>query len=177
MENYYVLFVKAGREEYVKTFLDKRLDSGKHFPFIPTKIDLFVRRGVTNKQKQVCFPGYVFIKSSYDAMDFILETSSLIKQIKDSYHFLYYGNKSEIMMSKEEQLYLRKLLGIDYCIQDSIGLIKGDKVIITSGPLMGLESSIKKINRHTREAFLEINIMGYTRQIAVALEIAEKFPK
>ena len=69
---------------------------------------------------------------------------------------------------------LKKLLGADYCIQESIGYVEGDKVIIKSGGLMGSESRIKKINRHKREAVLEINILGDMRQVIVALEIIKK---
>lgn len=78
------------------------------------------------------------------------------------------------MMRKAEQIFLQKLMGIDNCIDDSIGFIEGDKIIITSGVLEGMESIIKKVNRHKREALLEVNIMGDARQIKVALEIVKK---
>lgn len=39
---------------------------------------------------------------------------------------------------------------------------------------MGLESIIRKINRHKRQAIIELDFMGAVRQISVALEILEK---
>lgn len=62
-----------------------------------------------------------------------MDVSHLIKQINDAYYFLYYESKSQIMMKREEQLSLRKLLGDNHCIEESIGFIEGDK--ITSGVL------------------------------------------
>lgn len=174
MDNFYVLFVKTGKEECIKELLERRLDLNKHLPFLPSKINWFVKKSVKNKQNQICFPGYIFIESNCDAVEFLMDVSQLIKRISDAYYFLYYENKSQIMMKKEEQLSLRKLLGVNHCIEESIGFIEGDKIKITSGVLIGHESSIKKINRHTREALLEINIMGDTRQIKVALEIVKK---
>ena len=174
MDNCYVLFVKTGREEYINELLKKRLDLNKHLPFIPSRIKLFVKKGVKNKQKQICFPGYIFIESDCNELEFLIDVSHLIEQINEAYYFLNYGSKPQIKMVKEEQLSLQKLMGMDHCIDDSIGFIENDKIIITSGALEGLESSIKKVNRHRREALLEINIMGDIRQIKVALDIVKK---
>ncbi len=40
----------------------------------------------------------------------------------------------------------------EYIVEESIGFIKGDNVFITSGPLKGRESVIKKIDRHKRRS-------------------------
>lgn len=65
------------------------------------------------------------------------------------------------------------MCGEDYCLKNSVGIIEGNKVKVLSGALMGKETSIKKINRHKRQAVIEMMIFGETREIAVALEIIE----
>ena len=45
---------------------------------------------------------------------------------------------------------------------------------ITSGPLVGMESRIKKINRHKREALVEMEVMGAVREVRVMLEVVGK---
>jgi transcriptional antiterminator NusG len=50
----------------------------------------------------------------------------------------------------------------------------GDTIRITSGALMGFESRIKKINRHKREAVVELQIMGAKREVSLMLEILVK---
>jgi transcription termination/antitermination protein NusG len=67
-----------------------------------------------------------------------------------------------------------KFANKDHVIENSIGLIEGDKIIITEGPLMGHESMIKKIDSHKRIAQLDIEMFGQLRTITVALEIISK---
>jgi transcriptional antiterminator NusG len=62
----------------------------------------------------------------------------------------------------------------DFCIKGSGGFVVGDMVQVTSGALMGMESRIKKINRHNREAVVEMRIMGAVREVSLMLEIVEK---
>lgn len=69
------------------------------------------------------------------------------------------------------------LLGLcndDHCIESSSGIKEGSKIIITDGPLKGFESAIKKVNRHKRQALIELEFMGSMRMVSVALEVLEK---
>ena len=56
----------------------------------------------------------------------------------------------------------------------SEGIIEGDRIIVTSGPLVGNEGSIRKIDRHKRLAYLEFDMFGQDVKAAVGLEIVEK---
>ena len=56
----------------------------------------------------------------------------------------------------------------------SKGLIVNDQVIIREGPLKGNEGLIKKIDRHKRRAYLELEMFGRTVETQVGLEIVEK---
>ena len=49
-----------------------------------------------------------------------------------------------------------------------------DKVIITEGPLKGMEGMIKKIDRHRRTAAIEIEMFDRKVLMNVGLEIVEK---
>jgi transcriptional antiterminator NusG len=55
-----------------------------------------------------------------------------------------------------------------------VGFCEGDKVRVTSGALVGLESLIKKVNRHKREAIVEMEMMGDVRRVKLMLEVVEK---
>ena len=54
------------------------------------------------------------------------------------------------------------------------GYLQGDKIIVTEGPLQGMESHIRRIDRHKRLAWLTIDVLGESREIAVGLEIIRK---
>ena len=67
------------------------------------------------------------------------------------------------------------------CIRDSkqlvemsSGIIENDRVQILSGPLMGMEGNIRRIDRHKRIAYLEIEMFGRTVEMKVGLEIIRK---
>ena len=59
-------------------------------------------------------------------------------------------------------------------IEMSEGVIEGDQVRITKGPLRHHEGWIKKINRHKRLAYLEIEMFGRTLEAKVGLGIVRK---
>ena len=65
-----------------------------------------------------------------------------------------------VPLTDSEVLLLQKLGGDDQIVETSIGVMEQDKIRITRGPLMGLEGCIKKIDRHKRTAWLEIEMMG-----------------
>ena len=56
----------------------------------------------------------------------------------------------------------------------SEGIIEKDRVVITNGPLKGNEGLIRKIDRHKRRAYLEIEMFGRKIETRVGLEIVAK---
>ena len=56
----------------------------------------------------------------------------------------------------------------------SVGVIEGDRVIVTEGPLKGHEAQITKIDRHKRAAYLDMRMFGRHKTIKVGLEIVRK---
>ena len=56
----------------------------------------------------------------------------------------------------------------------STGYIEGDKIVITSGPLKGMEGLIRKIDRHKRKAYLKLSFFDREIMTSVGLEITEK---
>ena len=55
-----------------------------------------------------------------------------------------------------------------------MGLIENGTVTVTEGPLTGMEGCIRRIDRHKRKAWLEIDMFGRTMEMEVGLEIIEK---
>ena len=56
----------------------------------------------------------------------------------------------------------------------STGYIEGDQVIVVEGPLKGYEGSIRKIDRHKRVAYLDLEGFEDVSSIKVGLEIVSK---
>jgi transcriptional antiterminator NusG len=66
------------------------------------------------------------------------------------------------------------LCGKTTCIEKSSGIIVRDAVVISSGPLIGMEGFIKRIDKYRRRATLDLYMMGDIYPVVVALEIVER---
>lgn len=86
----------------------------------------------------------------------------------------YGDNKLDVAVREHEREFISKLLDDDFCMTASVGYTEGDRVRITSGALVGLESQIKKINKHGRTAIIEAPLLGETRKITLMLEVFKK---
>lgn len=76
-------------------------------------------------------------------------------------------------MQEEVELLMR--IGTDkQLVEMSSGIIENDRVRILSGPLMGMEGNIRRIDRHKRIVYLEIEMFGRTVEMKVGLEIIRK---
>ncbi len=171
--DWYVLFVRTSREDKVKQLLKERLNTDIFVPFVPVHENLFKISGVIKKELKPLFPGYVFIKSEAPGHEFIKKISAFIHAFPDIVRILRYSD-TEIAMRESEKNLLMNLYNDNHCIESSSGIIVGNKIHITDGPLKGWESIVRKINRHKRQALIEIEFMGAIRLISVALEVVEK---
>ena len=79
-----------------------------------------------------------------------------------------------IPLRQEEMRFLLKMGKEEQVVEMSIGIIENDKVKIQQGPLVGMEGFIKKIDRHKRQAVLEVELFGRKVEMRVGVEIVEK---
>ena len=160
------------------SLLKKMLNTEIYLPFLPVKETPHRSKGVIKKNREFLFPGYIFIKTS-DAADSIMEKLRLafmgIPQHLGIYKLLHYGDdKKDVVVREKERRNWELLYDSDFCVKGLVGLIVGDMIRVTSGPLVGMESQIKKINRHRREVIVEVEMMGALRQVTLMLEVVEK---
>jgi len=172
---WYIFYVYTGRENSVLRCIQNQFHTDVLNPFIPMLETIHKKSGKYSKETTIMFPGYVFMETEMNSTLFSRNILSLIRQNKNIIKILKYGDSDEIAMREEEQISLLALCNDNYCIKSSEGIIAGDKIIINKGPLQGRESTIRKIDRHKREAIIELEIIGGVRLIKVALEILEKF--
>lgn len=174
MSYWYILWVFTGHERLVEKKIMAQLYEDGIVPFIPMSETLFKRAGKVKKELNIMFPGYVFIESDLESMEFLLRIHHFVKRSKDIIRVLRYGNSDEIAVREDERATLLRFCNDDYCIESSIGFIKGDKFYIESGPMVGMESVIKEINRKKMEASFELEFMGNIMRFTVGLELLRK---
>lgn len=167
---WYVIQVRTGNEDKIVTEC-KRVISEEILErcFIPLievkkKVD-----GKLTKVKKPMFPGYVFLIS--DKSD---ELVSELKKVLGFAKILKTGEEVVAISEKEVNFLMRFGLDEKEVLEFSEGIIEGTEIIITEGPLIGLESFIKRIDRHKRKAWIETEMFGRKQEIEVGLEIVMK---
>ena len=170
MKNWYVLFVKSRNETKIcEALLRENYDA-----FIPMKEVIFKRAGMMERVKKIMFPSYVFVETDEDYVTFNENLKGIKTRVSGIVRNLKYDNEGTAPLTEPEIQLLSGLLGKKRVMEHSIGVIEGDRIIITEGPLMGFESQIVHIDRHKRQATLELDILGNKTTTKVSLEIISK---
>jgi transcriptional antiterminator NusG len=174
MSNWYIFHVKTGSEQTACNFLNKLFDKEESVAFIPQVEMILKNSKVTSKYLKPMFPGYVFTDSILKERSFVNLTYKYVRFSKCIFKILGSENINFMKLRDDEKNFLLGFLNNEYVTEESKGLIIGDKVYVTSGPLQGRESIIKKIDRHKRRAEIELMCFSDIRRVSVALEIVEK---
>ena len=170
---WYVLFCHTGTEEKLADKLKDKLGNDS-FPFVLQKSCIFRRQGEKSIFRKKLFPGYLFVESCNPANEFMGRAFPVVYKQKEAYRFLCYGDKSDIAMHEEERIALRKLLCEEHEIGISRGFIDGESIRITSGPLIGSESMILKINKNRNEAVIAVQMFNNVIPVSVGVDVIEK---
>lgn len=178
---WYILFVRTGSEnrvisDFKKAFERKSL--GFSFDVFYPEAEQYYR----SKKYQILghrylkrplFPGYVFVETDMPEQIFLSEFSLFVYRSADIIRILK-DSSGEIALPETERQRLNYLLRGKHCLEHSVGYIVGEQIVVTAGPLMGREAIIKKINRHNRDALIELELFGETLSLKIALEIISK---
>lgn len=174
MSNWFVFRVQTGEEHKACELLNKLFDKEESVAFVP-QVELVIKNSQSiRKERRPMFPGYIFTDSILDERVFVDLAYEYVRFSKCVYYLLGDGNVNYVKLSEDEKKFLMVFCNDDYIVEDSKGFIVGDKVFVTSGPLLGRESVIRKINRHKRRAEIELIWSGQVRRVCVALEIMAK---
>lgn len=166
MSNWYVLHVLTGKEIDVKKVLLR--DLSKQNILVPQKTIKERKDGQWHMATKTLFPGYVFVKVFMDAeMYYRLDgIPSVIRILGDV-------NGPKPVLDDEMYIVLRlsgdgEPLGISriYC--------EGSKVKVSSGPLVGLEGQIVKVDARRYRAKVNLTLMGEPRIVEMGIELLSK---
>ena len=166
---WYVIQVHTGTEEKVcrqcGQIIDRSILERCFIPRFQQKIRFL---GEWHMQNEILFPGYVFLISDHpdDLAESLRRVIGMTKLLKT-------GEEITPLAPQEIGL-LQKLGKEDQEIEMSTGIIEGDRVQILTGPLLGMEGMIKKIDRHKRMAYLDVEMFGRRVEMRVGLEIIKK---
>lgn len=166
---WYVMQVPTGRERILQekcmeTIQPPVLEKS----FLPYYDEMIKKNGVWIIERQVLFPGYVFmVTKDPEALRRELRRISGWKQL------LMTGGQIVPITPAEEE-FLRQFGSEEQIVHASRGIIADGRILVLEGPLKGREACIRKIDRHKRRAYLELHLFQEVIHTRVSLEIFAK---
>lgn len=166
---WYVVQVRTGTEENIRLQCEANIpEEIMERCFIPYYEERRRIRGEWMTVKRILFPGYVFLIT--EKME---ELFHQLKKVVGLTKML--GTGEEIIpLTETETEFLKRFGGEDQIVEMSEGIIEQSRIRILSGPLMGMEGQIRKIDRHKRKAWIEVELFGRIQRVEVGLEIPMK---
>lgn len=169
---WYVVQVVGGKEKHVLELMQTFVEDGlMEECFIPQYEIMKRIRGDWRKRLEVLLPGYIFVVTKKpDRLAYELRKVPAFTKLLGN-------NDVFIPLADQEVAFINAFTEPDHrVVEMSEGVIEGDTIVILNGPLMGQTGLIKKIDRHKRLAYLEIEILGRVKSVKVGLEIVRKKP-
>lgn len=172
---WYVVQVTGGREQSVLQKIQRLVNPEAYKSCFVPRFEAHKRvSGQWRTKTDVLFPGYVFVDTR-SPQQFRVELNKVSAMTKLLSGKGEDGNPVFMPLTDDEKTLISSLIGQDeHVLRMSEGIIEGDNVRVLRGPLMGFEMLVKKIDRHKRVAYLDIDILGRNTTVRVGLEIVEK---
>ena len=167
---WYVIQVKANRELAVVERCRRDVIIPGENVFVMKSERMFKKHGEWSLIEEVSFQKYIFAETG-DTDGFRIR----LKKIDEFTKMLGVGDEIAPIAQEEEEL-LISLGGEEHVIRRSIGVVEGDRLIVTKGPLMGHEGRVKWVDRHQRLAGVETELMGQKVTIRLGCEVLKKLP-
>lgn len=166
---WYAIQVTTGEESATVMYCRKLIDGDILEDIFYPETEVMKRyEGKWHKHIKPMFPGYIFIVTKdvvrlYEALKSIPKLSKILGT-----------GRTPVALSDDETGLIQKITNKDHVAEISVGFIEGDKLIIESGPMQGMEGFVKKIDRHKRRALLVVEMFGRKVEMMLGLEVLKK---
>lgn len=167
---WYVIQVATGKEEGMCRLIERIAPEGVlEECFSPRYATQMKVRGEWVSVEKLLFPGYLIAVT-----DQVERLEVALRRIPEFSRLLSMG-ETFVPLHEDDQAWIGAFTEKGArTVPMSVGVIEGDRVVVTDGPLVGLEALIKKVNRHKSLAFLEFEICGRRVVTKVGLGIVRK---
>ncbi len=169
---WYALQTVKGQEENLKKQIkalesEKKRDDWKIFYCVKKKKYL----GQWHDKTELFLPGYLFLVTK----ERNLRISKISEKTEISVFSAPYELDLKIWPVKwEEEEFIERLTRENDEIGMSYGVIRNGVLEVLDGALVGMESRVRKIDRHKRKGYVSIEICGEEVITEIGLEIIEK---
>lgn len=166
----YVVQVAGGQEASAAEMITRHAQGAVEDCFIPKREVMRRQSGQWHSKLEKLFPGYVFVQTN--APELLCEA---LRRVPAFTRMLTFAGDMCLPLSDDEVAWINAITNTDtHVMEMSEGIIEGDRVVVTRGPLKGREANITRIDRHKRLAWVDMNMFGRNKTIRVGLEIVSK---
>lgn len=166
----YVVQVAGGQEACAAEMIARHAQGAVEDCFIPKWEVMRRQSGQWHRKLEKLFPGYVFVQTN--APELLCEA---LRRVPAFTRMLTFAGDACLPLSDDEVAWINATTSTDtHVMEMSEGIIEGDRVVVTRGPLKGREASIARVDRHKRLAWVDMNMFGRNKTIRVGLEIVSK---
>lgn len=163
-----VLFVLAGREDYIKNFINKNYSNLE--VFLPKRRIYERKKGKMKLKIKKLFPGYLFISGDIDS-DIIKE----LNKVKNVRKFLVNCENKLAPVKQEEMDLITNLTQNGDTINPSKAYFdKNDRIQIVEGPLKNKEFDIISVDRRRRRVKIKLTLLGERREVSLSYDLIKK---
>jgi len=167
---WYVIWTSTAREDSGLKLINERFADLVDRAFVPKRTISRKYGKEWRMEESALFPGYFFIDAPENKIEDII---TRLHSFSD-FNMVLSTDGKILPLTGEEAEFADKLYSEGGNFDMSVGIIVGDKITVTGGPLIGLEGHITKINRHKRIAYVDLKMFGKKTQSIVGLEIVER---
>lgn len=162
-EEWYALFVKTGEEDNIKERLMFRLKDSGIRAVVPKRCMRERRQGKWENKIRTLFPGYILLNGNISECNYDLfnNVPGVIRLLKD------HSGPKEI--NPHEMIIINRLICNNDIIGFSSAYFEGESIVVTNGPLLGMEGNIIAVNKRKGRAKVRLNIMGEPRIVELCI--------
>ena len=169
---WYVVQTIGGQERQVLALMEKLIDPELIQELFIPRYEVKKRiQGTWRLRAEVLLPGYVFVVTD--------SPGKLKEALREVPKFTRLLGNDDVFTPLDdlEVAFINAFTKPgNRVVEFSSGVMEGDEIVVLNGPLMHQTGLIKKIDRHKRLAYLEIEILGRVKTVKVGLEIVRKRP-
>lgn len=166
----FVVQAIGGQEDRAAALIAKLAQGAVEDCFVPKREVMHRKSGQWHHTLEKLFPGYVFVQTSAPG-----QVREALGRVPAFTRMLTLAGDTCLPLTVDEVAWINAVTDVDtHVMEISEGVIEGDRVIVTRGPLKGLEAQIARIDRHKRLAWMDMNMFGRHKTIRVGLEIVSK---
>lgn len=170
---WYVIQVASGSEErmahLVQSVAGPEVLEECFVPRYSTELKV---RGEYRQVEKPLFSGYLFAVTDDPA-----QLADDLTRIPEFCRLLAMGDEY-VPLSREEEAWLGAFTERgDRCVPMSYGVVAGEKIVVTDGPLKGHEAMIADVDRRRSIAYLTLDICGRSVTTRVGLGLVARLPE